>query len=414
MAAMLTRFIIQFISLYRITLHAKLISTGQIKVYHLPAPVIPFSFGNRVYIHCNNHSDSEINEIIAHEEAHIRQGHLVDILFVQFILIFQWFNPFAWLLNKAIRQILEFLADDSVISGGTDKKHYQYHLLKVTGNCVSPLINPFNFSSLKKRIVMMNKNKTSQINLLRLLLLLPITAIIILAFQPALNKRKGIAKDEKIITTTGLIVDAETLEPLASAKITIQDLKIAVSTDDKGFYKVQIPYEKLPLNYTMVVIKDGYELFKIFGGYEENKNSVHTNSIGDVEFIGINKKDKKGSFIHAMDGANENVASFGYDSVLARFEDFKLSNQRQRKLEQLKMGNEKVFFIIDGHSYVTAQNTQAASISSETDIVQVNDKPMPAEEVNRSIQRKNVTVVGSKKGILYLYVQTKTGDSTAP
>jgi calcineurin-like phosphoesterase family protein len=115
-----------------------------------------------------------------------------------------------------------------------------------------------------------------------------------------------------------------------------------------------------------------------------------------------------------MDGTNENVASFGYDSVLARFEDFKLSNQRQRKLEQLKMGNEKVFFIIDGHSYVTAQNTQAASISSETDIVQVNDKPMPAEEVNRSIQRKNVTVVGSKKGILYLYVQTKTGDSTAP
>ncbi len=80
---------------------------------------------------------------------------------------------------------------------------------------------------------MMNKNKTSQLHLLRLLLLLPVTIIIVLAFQPRVNKEKGMLQDGKIITITGLIMDAETLQPLPSANLVIEDKTINVTSDEK-------------------------------------------------------------------------------------------------------------------------------------------------------------------------------------
>jgi beta-lactamase regulating signal transducer with metallopeptidase domain len=97
----------------------------------------------------------------------------MDILWGEWLCILNWYNPFAWMIRRSIRQNLEFIADNKVLENGIDKKQYQYLLLKVTGSPQFTIGASFNLSSLKKRIAMMNKIKSARVHLLRFLLLFP-------------------------------------------------------------------------------------------------------------------------------------------------------------------------------------------------------------------------------------------------
>ena len=104
------------------------------------------------------------------------------MLLGEILCIFFWFNPVVWLLRKEIRQNLEFLADEQVVNSGYNRKNYQYHLLRLSHQSTAvPIVNNFNVSQLKKRIIMMNKKKTSRIGLLKYAFLLPVTGLLILA-----------------------------------------------------------------------------------------------------------------------------------------------------------------------------------------------------------------------------------------
>ena len=157
--------------------------TDGIKLYHLNMDIIPFSFGNAIYINKLRHSEDELVEIIRHESVHVHQKHTIDVLVAELICILNWYNPFAWLVKHSIKQNLEFLADDAVIKNGADKKSYQYLLLKVMGHSPLTIASNLNFSSLKKRIYMMNKTKTSKKHLLKFLFVLPVIVLMMLAFR---------------------------------------------------------------------------------------------------------------------------------------------------------------------------------------------------------------------------------------
>ena len=177
-------FLIQIFSFKKIKSGAKLIDIiSGIKLYHLNMDIIPFSFCNAIYLNRNRHSEDELNEILQHEFVHVHQKHTIDVMIAEMICILNWYNPFAWLIKHSIKQNLEFLADDAVIENGADKKTYQYLLLKVIGHSPLSVATNLNFSSLKKRIYMMNKTKTSKKHLLKFLFVLPVIALVMLAFR---------------------------------------------------------------------------------------------------------------------------------------------------------------------------------------------------------------------------------------
>jgi hypothetical protein len=177
------RFLIRCYSLWQLRRKAKLVPAEGIKLYHVNESIIPFSFGNSIFINCELHNETELQEIIRHEFVHIKQKHTIDILWAELLCMLNWYNPFAWLLKATIRQNLEFIADNKVLANGIDKKQYQYLLLKVTGNNHFSIAHQFNFSSLKKRIAMMNKMKTARIHLLRFFFILPLLAVVLLSFR---------------------------------------------------------------------------------------------------------------------------------------------------------------------------------------------------------------------------------------
>ncbi len=180
---MLIRLCIQLISIRRMRNRSSLISKEGIRVYQVNAPIIPFSFGDSIFINQQQHSTAELEEIIRHEFVHVKEKHSVDIIWGELLCIFNWYNPFAWFLKKTIRQNLEFIADRRVLEQGMDRKQYQYLLLKVIGNNHFSIANQFNFSSLKKRIAMMNKLRTARIHLVRFLFILPLLSVLLLAFR---------------------------------------------------------------------------------------------------------------------------------------------------------------------------------------------------------------------------------------
>jgi hypothetical protein len=180
---MIVRLGMQYYSLYKMRSKAVLLYDNKVKLYHIDAPVMPFSFGRGIYVNQHQHSEHELKDIIRHEFIHVKQRHSLDIIWSELLCILNWYNPFAWLLRHDIRQNLEFIADQQVLQTGLDRKQYQYLLLKVIGVNSFSIANNFNFSSLKKRIAMMNKAQSARVHLIRFLFLLPLLVVVLLAFR---------------------------------------------------------------------------------------------------------------------------------------------------------------------------------------------------------------------------------------
>lgn len=187
---LLVRLFIRYYSLYRLRRGAKLIGNDGMKLYQVDKPIMPFSFGDSIFINRHLHDEQELQEIIRHEFVHVRQKHSHDIIMSEIFCIVNWYNPFAWMIRKAIRQNLEFIADSKVLENGFDRKQYQYLLLKVVGNNHFRIANQFNFSSLKKRIAMMNQMKSARTHLFKFLFILPLLAVMLLAFRNEVNRPK--------------------------------------------------------------------------------------------------------------------------------------------------------------------------------------------------------------------------------
>jgi len=177
------RLVIQYFSFLRVRRKAELLSGNDTKIYHVEADIIPFSFGNSIFLNKQLHSFDELQDIVRHEFVHVKQKHTIDILWSEMLCVINWYNPFSWLLKRSIRQNLEFIADNKVLENGMNKKEYQYLLLKVIGNNHFSIASKFNFSSLKKRIAMMNKIKTARVHILKFLFILPLVAVLLIAFR---------------------------------------------------------------------------------------------------------------------------------------------------------------------------------------------------------------------------------------
>lgn len=125
--------------------------------------ISPFSFLRYIFVNQSVKEKEIYNKLIVHELEHVRQGHSVDVLILELLLVFQWFNPFMWMLRSAITENHEYLADQAVLKSGIKKGYYKILLLN---QCIGEqfrIANNFNYSLIKKRFKMMSRIKSSKI-----------------------------------------------------------------------------------------------------------------------------------------------------------------------------------------------------------------------------------------------------------
>ncbi|MBD1434121.1 TonB family protein [Sphingobacterium sp. DN00404] len=133
-----------------------------------------FSFFNQVFIaEKTRHRDV----IASHEQIHMKQGHSYDILFLEVVRVFNWFNPIFHFYLKELKFQHECIADKAC---ARDKVQYAELLvsnaLRVSH---SVLLHEFsNHSFLKKRIMMLFKNKSKKISRINYMMILPALLLI--------------------------------------------------------------------------------------------------------------------------------------------------------------------------------------------------------------------------------------------
>ncbi len=138
----------------------------------------PFSFFHYLVLNPSGYSEAQLQQIVAHEKVHIRQGHTADILLAELVQVLLWANPLTYWLTKHLKLNLEYLADRRVLAAGVDKKAYQWAILRSTaGPAAYALTNPFHASKLKLRIHMMNTRQSATRQLYKYALVLPLAAL---------------------------------------------------------------------------------------------------------------------------------------------------------------------------------------------------------------------------------------------
>lgn len=150
---------------------------GRIVCLH-PAVHSPFSwFGWLFWSETLQLSPPEEAAVLAHEQAHIRQRHSLDVLLLEVIGIFFWWNPLWYAYDRALRAVHEYQADAAAL-GFSGRRRYSRLLVRQLFEVASPpLTHAFHSSQLKRRIAMMTKTSPSGLAPLKYLLLLPVLAL---------------------------------------------------------------------------------------------------------------------------------------------------------------------------------------------------------------------------------------------
>ena len=183
---------------------SRLIRTGQ-RVHHTyyiqikhPEIAAPFSWFD--FLFWNGAPDLTENErqaIIAHELAHIQQGHSLDLLFMELGKIVFWWNPLWYAYRHSIEAVHEYLADTqalkSIAKSDYGRLLLRQHLLPEP----RLLIHTFHTSQLKKRIIMMTKSPSSFFALGKYLMFLPVLMLVLLACEDAEAQKEVAQKAEQ-------------------------------------------------------------------------------------------------------------------------------------------------------------------------------------------------------------------------
>jgi beta-lactamase regulating signal transducer with metallopeptidase domain len=144
----------------------------------------PFSFFHLVFIPECLENTKDAESIIVHESIHSDQFHSADNLLAELAVALMWFNPAVWLLKRSLHLVHEYLADEGTINSGIEMKWYQSLLLnQVTEGRLINIPSGFNNNLIKKRLIMMTKNRKKGSNRVGFLSLFMLTTALFLSIS---------------------------------------------------------------------------------------------------------------------------------------------------------------------------------------------------------------------------------------
>jgi BlaR1 peptidase M56/Gram-negative bacterial TonB protein C-terminal len=133
----------------------------------------PFSFFRWVFFNPTAIQKDDFQQTILHEKAHVIQKHSYDVVFLELLKIAFWWSPLIWFYKKSLINVHEYLADEAVLQTTTPPQYGRLLLRQMQVNVQPALANNF-ISQLKKRIIMMSKNRSSKKAILKYALFIPI------------------------------------------------------------------------------------------------------------------------------------------------------------------------------------------------------------------------------------------------
>jgi TonB family protein len=243
----------------------RVVSEGKIKLVILDKELSPFSFLNYIFVSKNLQSTKGWEKMLEHEKQHIQQGHTFDVLVLEIVAVFQWFNPFFWMFRRALRENHEFLADQAVISHGTAPSWYKQILLNQFVGEQVVIANNFNYSLIKSRIKMISKIKSKKIANVKILVGFVLAASLVALF----------ACEQKDSVKTELAVNGKTVTLVADGH------SLQINGDSAGIEKLK----------SIIAESGDYEL-TVDGATGEMKLAGKNNKVGEIVAVAYGTEEK--------------------------------------------------------------------------------------------------------------------------
>ena len=175
LAGLAVMLIIRIVSIWRV---ASIVRNGRTvergegwRIVVTDRDVSPFSWIGTIVLSQKDYAGIDTT-VLKHEKAHIRHGHPLELMVVDFMSLFQWFNPSVWVLRRDLCLVHEQQADADVVKSLSDARPYQFMLLSQSqGGLAFNIVASFNGNGVESRIDMMNRKRSGRRQMIRFLYL---------------------------------------------------------------------------------------------------------------------------------------------------------------------------------------------------------------------------------------------------
>ncbi|MDO6471471.1 M56 family metallopeptidase [Maribacter sp. 1_MG-2023] len=363
----------------------------------------PHTFLKHIFLNKQKFETKSIpDSVIKHEETHALQWHSLDILFLEVLQVVFWFNPLIYAFKKTIKLNHEFLADSAVLNGQEDHLNYQNTLLSYLSNDSFNthqsvgIANAINYSSIKKRFIIMKKQTSKKGIAIRSLLLLPVLALMLYGFSQKNVIAQNTIKDINIeITKSGSLLINN--EPVGLEKLAEKALNINQNIDTyifKNYITAHILYDEN--QYKMIdQVQSELQSVGIFNIEHFSKRTTgifNQNGFASSDYDGKTideaKKIRRNNVLntHKTDANNEPLLEIAWIEIKNENEIW--FNNNQIELSQLSNSVAIEFPL------AVKSNKLAAQIYS-TEIIDLNITDAISKEL-RKLNTKSITIYSDK------------------
>lgn len=179
----LVRFLVSLTAIRRMSHGVRKVTRNSISLYDSDSCPSPCSFFRKIYVNTKEMAPGYLDQIVAHEMAHIELGHSYDRVFAGLVHMLLWWNPAVWLWRRSLVEVHEYQVDRRVLNGGCEKAQYVNAIVRELTDIHPGFVSGFSYSLIKKRLTMISKRTSGRFSKLRVLTALPAVGIALLLFS---------------------------------------------------------------------------------------------------------------------------------------------------------------------------------------------------------------------------------------
>ena len=235
-AFLLFRFLNSLRQLYMLRRTNRYEQQEKLRIYRIASIKGSFSFFNSIFINREIDPNGQEHDVmVAHEKAHAVYGHTYDIVFLQLFRIVFWWLPTAWMINREIKRVHEYQADNSVLQSYSVE---QYSAVLISSTLTVhgvTLASSFHDSLILKRLTAM-KQPMKRVSAWKLGALSVLCTLLLISFactEEAKSQRAENATEQEIFT----IVEKQPEYnggPGAFRKYIMEEIKYPAEARQKG------------------------------------------------------------------------------------------------------------------------------------------------------------------------------------
>jgi len=190
----------------------------------------------------------------------------------------------------------------------------------------------------------------------------------------------------RTITLAGIVVDAATMQPMASVDIDDAKGRNFGHTDKSGYFNIAFEYRQIgEIKFDLRIKKAGYKLFT----QKEHWGDL-PDGICDLFYFGLQKNHSNARPFSVLGKNTMDKKALAYNLVLTGFGKVREQKAFDNDLEKAKKGNDNVLVKVNDKFYVV-DDSGWIGVASDKDMVSIdNKKPVPASQLNKIIKRKKI------------------------